>query len=125
MNNSNSDKIFLDKPLSANFLQISFLEKSLTKKLCLGSVAVYHAGLSNDLASLARLNCADKFQRNLSCFRKKVNQKEFIKNEFDFYSSPVTRVRIPAQAQQKLQNKNLKIKYSHGPVTQPGRVSGF
>lgn len=98
INNSDLGVIFLDKRFSVNFLE-SKLAKSLFSQACLGSVAVYHAGLSNKL------------------FHKKFDQKL----SSDNYRAPVTRVQIPAQAPRSSDQTN----HLHGPVTQPGRVSGF
>ena len=89
---SDSSTILLKSPVSYNFNS----DKEVDQKRCLGSVAVYHAGLSN--------------------FPKE--------NHNNDYRTPVTRIQIPAQALSLSISEKVLI-HSQGPVTQSGRVSGF
>ncbi len=106
INDSGSRVISVDKLSNGNFYQ----------NTCLGSVAVYHAGLSNKLFG------KNKFDTKV-CHTNRASETKVSYA----YRTPVTRVRIPAQAQgrkEKISSREIK-RNSHGPVTQPGRVSGF
>ncbi len=73
----------------------TFLIKPLTSlvpiRSCLGSVAVYHAGLSNQIPFFAK-------ERSLKTPKKPLGEQFNQKFNADNYRTPVTRVQIPAQA---------------------------